>query len=71
MNVLKNKNSFLHITKSEFSKVNIIPSVQKVGERCGGDDLKCAWGRVPCWLSNGTVKRHFLDTESNRLFASP
>ena len=61
MIVLTYTHNNLHITNSDFFKLNIVIEDQHLWSKCLRDEMKCVWTPLSCCLSKGSVKRHFLD----------
>ena len=58
--MLRNSLKILHITKSDFFKLNCRHSNQYIWQHFRRSDLKSVWVRLPCCSFKGTVKRHFF-----------
>ena len=58
VNVLTNGHKILHISKTDFFKLNILIRYHQVWQNLRRDDLKYVWPPLPCCLSKGTVKQH-------------
>ena len=59
---VNDSHNILDMKNGDFFKLNILLGDQQVWSRCCRDDLVCLWASLPCCLSKGTVKRHFLVT---------
>ena len=50
-----------HVHKRDFFRLNFFGSDRWIWSRCCNADYNSAWARLPCSLSNGPLKRDFLD----------
>ena len=60
-NVLTNSPKIWHINKRDFLEHNFLASDHWIWLRCYDACFNSAWARLPCCLSEGHVKRAFLD----------
>ena len=51
----------MHITKSDFFKLNFLQSDQWKWWSCRRSDFNSVWVRLPCCLSKATLKWYFLN----------
>ena len=60
-NVLTSSTKIFHVNKRDFFQHNFLASDQLIWERCCNAGFNSAWVRLPCCLSKGPLKQHFLD----------
>ena len=60
-NVLTSSPKIFHVNKRDFFQLNWIDGDQWIWYRWCDPDLNSSWGRLPCCLSKGPLKRDFLD----------
>ena len=60
-NVLTNSPKIWHINKRDFLEHNFLASDHWIWLRCYDACFNSAWARLPCCLSEGPLKRAFLD----------
>ena len=51
----------LHLNKIDFFQLNFLRSDRWIWSKCCDQNLNSAWDRLPCCLSEGPLKRDFLD----------
>ena len=60
-NVLTSSPKILHVNKRHFFQLNWLGGDHWIWKRWYHADMNGAWARLPCSLSNGLLKREFLD----------
>ena len=71
VNVLTNSSKIFHITKRDFFQLNCLHSDQQIWQRCCRSDFDSVSARLPCYLSNRSLKRDFLDIYLTTFFGVP
>ena len=59
--MLKRSTKILRVNKRDFLQLYRLGSDQSIRSRCYDADFNSAWVCLPCCLSKGPLKKHFLD----------
>ena len=61
VNMLRNTPTIEHITKGDNLQIRFSQSDEKIWWKCSHADFTTVWDPLTCWLSNGVLKRCFLE----------